>query len=834
MSDELLVLVALVFSAVLGTVWIRRLEGEPSPWWGAAWVGLIASAIASHLGLTLGSGFELEWAIAPLFPFLTLAGAFQHAGRPVPRLLLGGLLAYVGLRAALFTAGLEGLSLGLSLVVEPGLLLCAAWVVRAPAGARALEAQRLLPLMLAAVAIPRALDTLGDFRPPAGNPVLLWFAFGWPLALVQLVSRIEVARRTSRAASDALDQTLRRFEALAESAFDLIAESNAAGRLRYASPSFKTVLGYEPSELMGLSGLDLVHPEDLEAAAAAAREFRNLDSLALPPVRVLHRDGSWRWLEGTARRYQAGDGESRAILVGRDVTARLRAQAALRSSEERMRALGEHSNDVIVEIDPDGRVAYVSANLSRVLGYAPREIVGLELTEVARRIGAERPQDALSGLAGMRPDGGFDYVCRVRRKDGSTCWIENRVAVYPRPDGRQGIVSVTRDITERRLLDEKLRQSERLESLGRLAGGVAHDFNNLLTPILGNASLLRRQLPPDLALHALTRDIEQAARRAGELTHQLLAYTGRSQPELEPIRLSELVEELCRLFEKTTPKGVTLCRKVAEDLPPIQGDPVQVRRVIMNILANAVEALGDEPGEITISTAAAELRADDLASLEGPDDLEPGRYVVLEVADPGSGIAEGARPRIFDPFFTTKPEGHGLGLAELLGIARSHRAGIDVRSAPGQGTRFRVFFPQAVASLRPRTEPPRAGGRSRQGGLVLVADDEDAVRRVALRALRRAGFETVEARDGHDAVDLFRRRGHEIVAVLLDVTMPRLRGDEAYLEMRKIRPQIPVVFTSGFSHARLGDRVPTDGRLAFLEKPYAEEDLLERLKEVLG
>ena len=837
MSTEVLVLFVLLSTVAFAAHQLRRLKGEPSPWWGGAWLALVTGGLISQLGLFDASAIRVDWLITSTFPFLTLAGSLAHSGRPVPPQLFWTLAGYVAMRLVAMAAGLPQLALVLALAVEPCVLLAAAYAVRrsiAPSGALT---HVLLPVALALVAVPRIVDTVGDMRvgDPA-DPILLWLAFGWPLGLLQLLSRIEAARKSSRAASDALEQNLRRFDAIAQSAFDLIAETDRGGSLVYVSPSFRTVLGYEPSELVGVSGFDLIHPDDLKVAAAAARDFQPLDNMAHPPIRVLHRDGSWRWIEGTARRFEDAEGEPRSILVSRDVTARLRAEAALRSSEQRLRALGEHSPDIVAEVDPDGRVAYVSENVERTLGYPARELMGMSLAQLAERVGAELPVNPNEGLTLVQTHGSLDHLCRMRRADGSRCWIETSAAAFPRPDGRTGFIAVARDITERRILEEKVREAERLESLGLLAGGVAHDFNNLLTPILGNASLLRRQLPADLSLHALTRDIEQAGLRAGELTQQLLAYSGGSCNELEPIELGETIGELSRLFEKSLPWGVALRRKLSREPLWIRGDPAQVRRVILDLLANALEAAGDGPGEIEVGTGLAVLGETELAALTAGDDLAPGTYVVLEVSDPGDGIDEGTRSRIFDPFFTTKPLGQGLGLAVLRGLARSHGAGIDVRTEAGQGTCFRIFFPRSEARASSRKEEaPRAPRVPFTGeGLVLVADNEDAVRRVAVRALRQAGFRTVEARDGHEAVEQFRRHAGEIVATLLDVTMPQLRGDEAYLEMRKLRAGLPAVFSSGFTRDEVGERLPHQERIRFLQKPYQVEELLDLVQTVLA
>ena len=387
---------------------------------------------------------------------------------------------------------------------------------------------------------------------------------------------------------------------------------------------------------------------------------------------------------------------------------------------------------------------------------------------------------------------------------------------------------------ERQRLETQMWHAQKLESIGVLAGGVAHDFNNLLVGVLGNASRLQTELPPGAPTHAIAKRIETAGRRAAELTQQLLAYAGRGHLTLAPIDLSALVEEMVELMDATISKKIDLRRELAADLPRVQGDATQVRQVVMNLLTNASDAIGEASGRIVVRTGLCETGPGELAETVGAPDLPAGSYPFVEVRDSGRGMSPATAARMFEPFFTTKVSGRGLGLAATLGIIRAHRGAVFVESAPGAGTTLRVLLP-AAAEQPPPTRPmdeeaaapapaPDAAGVAR--GLILVVDDEPTVRDVATAALGDAGHPVLVAVDGQEAVDVFAARGPELAAVLLDLNMPRLNGHEVLARLRQARPHLPVVVMSGHPTAALD---PADRRLTFLPKPFTPSELLRAL-----
>jgi CheY-like chemotaxis protein len=368
-----------------------------------------------------------------------------------------------------------------------------------------------------------------------------------------------------------------------------------------------------------------------------------------------------------------------------------------------------------------------------------------------------------------------------------------------------------------------------------LAGGIAHDFNNLLAIILGNASLALDELPPMSSVRDSLRVIEKTSLRAAELCRQMLAYSGKCLFVNQPIRLKELIEEMVSLLKSSISKKAVLNLKLGERLPPLRGDPSQIGQVLMNLVINASEAVGDHNGVITISTGVSNCSRQNLRGVYLDETWTEGRYVWLEVADTGCGMAPETQQRIFEPFFTTKFTGRGLGLSAVLGIVRGHKGMLKVESQPGQGATFTVFFP---ASREEAALTGRDGGLSSETwkgtGTILLADDEESVRTMGKRMLRRLGFEVLTAVDGREALEIYHAQREEIKLVLLDLTMPCMDGEETLDELRRIDPEIRVVMSSGYSEGEIAARFAGKRLAGFLQKPYALYELAQCLRRALA
>jgi PAS domain S-box-containing protein len=396
----------------------------------------------------------------------------------------------------------------------------------------------------------------------------------------------------------------------------------------------------------------------------------------------------------------------------------------------------------------------------------------------------------------------------------------------------QDIVERKRAEAERHLLDTKLQGTQRLESLTVLAGGVAHDFNNLLTSILGNVDMALAWLPATSSARGHLDAIVVAARRAADLSNQLLAFSGKGKFVVEPVHLQQFILETQPLLETV----VSSRCHIEYDLSPaavIEADVTQLRQIVTNLILNAAEATGDHGGTIGLRVGALECDRSDLATFLLGQDLPAGPYAVLEVADTGCGMTRETQVRIFEPFFSTKHGGRGLGLAAVLGIVRSHGGALDVASTPGRGTTIRVFFPMTHSSpVAPTPQPPTAAPTN-GSGTVLVVDDDASIRTLAKSILDSAGFTVLTAVDGVDAVAVFRHHVGEIRAILLDLTMPRMCGVEALRHLRQLDSEVSVILNSGFSELECLGPIAEDRRTRFLQKPYGKADLLGVLHTAL-
>ena len=367
-----------------------------------------------------------------------------------------------------------------------------------------------------------------------------------------------------------------------------------------------------------------------------------------------------------------------------------------------------------------------------------------------------------------------------------------------------------------------------------LAGGIAHDFNNLVTTILGNADLARSQLAPTHPAGPHLDDIDCASRRAADLCRQMLAYSGKGRFVIQPVSLNDVVSEMEQLLSVSTSKKALVIRDFAADLPSTMADATQLRQVVMNLITNASEAIGDREGTITLRTGALICDRDYFSDVVGdPHQHLPGPYVYLEVADTGAGMDAETLARIFDPFFSTKFAGRGLGLAAVLGIMRGHKGALKVSSQVGQGTTFRILLPAPNVVPGPSATVVGAARDVRGHGLVLVADDEDRVRAVARNILERAGFSVLAATNGREALEIYRRRGREIRLVLLDMTMPQLDGGACFLALRDLDATAKIVLCSGYGEQEVVAHFVGKGLAGFLQKPYRAADLLGKITDVL-
>jgi CheY-like chemotaxis protein len=373
-----------------------------------------------------------------------------------------------------------------------------------------------------------------------------------------------------------------------------------------------------------------------------------------------------------------------------------------------------------------------------------------------------------------------------------------------------------------------------MESLGVLAGGIAHDFNNLLMGILGNVDLALVDLTSDRAVRESLQEIKSAADRAADLCRQMLAYSGKGRFVIQSLDLTQLVGEMTHLLGVSISKRVSLEYDCDANMPPVEGDATQIRQIIMNLVTNASDAIGEGTGEIHIRTGVRHCDQDKLRTMTLGEDLPAGEYVFIEVSDNGCGMDHRTRKRIFEPFYTTKFTGRGLGLAAVLGIVRGHQGALQVESELEQGAVFQVLFP-----VSEQTDEVYQAGRTSQlslvgGGTILVVDDEDAVRALAARMLEKLGYEVLTAADGQQSIQIFQERHTEIDAVILDMTMPHMSGEDTLHALREIDPRIRVVLSSGYNEPEILMESAVGDQVDFIQKPYQMTALGAKLRQVLA
>ncbi|MCP4662485.1 MAG: PAS domain-containing protein [bacterium] len=544
----------------------------------------------------------------------------------------------------------------------------------------------------------------------------------------------------------------------------------------------------------------------------------------------------------------------------RDVTERKRVEEKLAESHALLQAVIEQSPVPMAIAKPTGELTFNSACADH-LQIADDPVIkpGINLFEMQQTWkdydteGNPVPIEDLPLARALQGKTTTGLEIRVVRKDGSEKWeIVNAAPIYNNDGELIAAFVAFPDVTERKraaeeklALERQVQQAQKLESLGVLAGGIAHDFNNLLMVILGNAELALDELSPMSPARLNLEEIEKASTRSAELAQQMLAYSGKGRFVIRPIGLRELVEEMAHLLEVSISKKAVLRYNFAENPPTFDGDVTQIRQVIMNLITNASEAIGDRDGVITVSTSAMDCdRAglDDAhealrANLDEP--LPEGVYTFLEVADTGCGMDAETSEKIFDPFFTTKFTGRGVGMAAVLGIVRGHKGAVKVDSEVGKGTTFKVLFPAnepADDGLAVRSMDAAEGKDWRGTGTVLIADDEERVCAVGKEMLERMGFSVLTAPDGREALKVLREHAGEIVCVLLDLTnltMPHLGGDEAFREMRRLDPGVAVILCSGYNEQDATQRFAGKGLAGFLQKPYRMAALKAKLMETL-
>ena len=529
---------------------------------------------------------------------------------------------------------------------------------------------------------------------------------------------------------------------------------------------------------------------------------------------------------------------------------RIESRQGLEESERRLREMAGAIRSAFWLTDATtGQILYVSPGYETVFGRSCEDLC----RDPASFLECVHADDVDRVSAGWAAHGqratGIDEEFRIVRPDGATRWIRARGFPLLDETGHAvRIAGIADDITDRKSaeravieMERRLFDAQKLESLGILAGGIAHDFNNLLAAVLGNLDVALQDIPPSQPARGPLEQAVESSRRAVDLTRQMLAYSGRGRFVVRQVNLGTLLQENAHLFRAAVPRTVTMTLDIDPDVPTIAADPGQLQQVVMNLITNAAEAVGEGPGVVTLSVGARVCSAAELARSRIETAATPGIFVHIVVTDTGCGMDHETERRLFDPFFTTKFAGRGLGMAVVLGIVRSQHGAVIVDTSVGAGTTVRVMLPVGAAEAVGAVRQVEAAQATRSAptqaplaGTVLVADDDPAVLGMCRKMLERLGLSVVAACDGQEAIEAFGRQSGGISCVILDLTMPRVDGARALRAIKAIRPDVPVLLSSGFGEEPIVERFAGEELAGFIQKPYGFRALREAVTRALG
>ena len=604
-------------------------------------------------------------------------------------------------------------------------------------------------------------------------------------------------------------------------------EVDLAGNFTFFNASMCRILGYSREDMTGMNNRHYMDAQNARKVFGIFNEvYRTGEPAQAPEWELMRKDGAVRSVEASVSLMQDSGGRPIGFRgVVRDITERKQAEEELR----RLAAAIEQAGEVVMITDAEGTIQYVNPAFERITGYSRDEAVG----QNPRILKSGRQDDAFykqlwdTITAGEVWSGRFVNM----RKDGRL--YEEGATISPVLDSTGRIinyVAVKRDVTDQISLERRFRQAQKMEAIGTLAGGIAHDFNNVLAAIIGYSEMASEQLPDDSSLRSDLDHVLSAADRAKGLVRQILTFSRQVEEERKPLKLHLIVKEALKFLRPSLPATIEIREDIDKKCAAVLADPVQMHQVLMNLCTNAYHAMRKDGGILQVSLQSVEI---DSCFAETRPELSEGTYARLTVSDTGHGMHAETLERIFEPFFTTKPEGEGtgLGLATVRGIVKAHGGAISVYSEPGKGTTFHVYLPgvESVEENETPEEQAVRGGNER----ILVVDDEEVLADLVARALRAFGYDVFPMTSSVDALAAFRSHPELFDLIITDQTMPRMTGDKLAGEVMRIRPEIPVILSTGFSDTVIAEKAEELGISAFLPKPSNALTVARTVREVL-
>jgi len=623
-------------------------------------------------------------------------------------------------------------------------------------------------------------------------------------------------------------------EAKLKQVFDFLPSGvgvNMGGQLVYANSKLAHMLGYSnPNDIINQRMLSYVSPEDRARAIQRKNTIvQNAKPVKETEMLFLKRNGETLEAAVQSEPFYF-DGQDAILVVIRDIT-------HIKKEQKQRQLLTQaimQSSEAIMILNTEGKVEMCNPAAAEVYGEVQDSMVGQAMAELrGGKVGDPLYNEIISTIQRGKT---WEGEVRLPRLDDTRLVARRAAPVLDEQGKVQYQIVVDRDITKERQQQEKMEHVQRLESLGVLAGGIAHDFNNLLTAMMGHAALAHTQCDATANTHKHITAIEQACDQAASLCQQMLAYSGKGKFVTEPINLSDLIHDMTRLLEVSIHKNVTMLYELTPTLPCIEGDLSQIQQIVMNLIINANEAIGDRNGNIILATGVMQADSQYLNSIYfQKENLPEGSYVYLEVSDTGCGMSEETKNRLFEPFYTTKFTGRGLGMSAILGIVQGHHGVIKLDTKEGQGSSFKVLFP-AVADTQSTALPSAKQHVSNPytHATILLVDDDESIREVTTMLLESEGYQVIQAVDGMDGVEKLQQYAKQIDCVLLDMTMPRMGGEDAFSEMQRIKPNIHVLLSSGYNEQSATQHFTGKGLSGFIQKPYTPESLFEKLSQILN